>query len=1223
MQYIDGRGLDLVLREVKRLRTAPGPGNAGRHGLAADVAENLLTGQLAHGLPKREGLSGQHGADAPAAPPVSAQTELTSSSNAEYFRAAARIGLQVAEALEYAHRQGILHRDIKPSNLLLDTAGTAWVTDFGLAKSPEGDDLTGPGDILGTLRYMPPERFRGESDPRGDIYSLGLTLYELLTLRPAFDDSDRTRLIERVQREPRAPPRQIDRRIPRDLETVVMKAMAPEPKDRYATAEGLAEDLRRFLADRPILARRISVAEQLWRWCRRNRAVAALAMGLLAMLVILALGSTLAWVLVSFQRDRATTAEKEKTQKLWESYVEQAHASRLTRQVGQRFNSLDALRNAIDLGRSLTLGPEQLLRLRNEAIASMALVDLRFERALESEIHSYDEVTFDERLRYFAYSDKGGNITIRRVADSAQTARLPVPGSTPAVDVIIKFSRDARWLVVRYRFPDRPYELYRWNLRDGIPTSELPLEQSMYRFDISPDGQKVATGRKEDGCVGIYDLATGQLEKRLGQVADPHVLVFHPDGRRLGICSKGSHWFVEFDLDTEKEVTRYEHAAAVNDAAWRPDGRLLAISCDDQRLHVWDTTNHSPQVILEGHTSNGVGSAFSHGGQLLISRSWDGVSRLWDPVTGKELLRLSGRFLSLRSDDGQMAVFGEGEVSLWEVAGLGECRRLHHGLVGNLKPRPQDWGPKCVSFSGDGRLLASASLDGVRLWDTASPLIDIAHLPVGHCESALFQPGGLGLLTYSATGLQLWPATSDLTPDFFTLRLGPPKLLTPLTPAWVPRASWTSDGRCVLLPGHSGRGADLVPLEKPEQRAELKFPGNVDRAGISPDGKWVATGPQIKIWETSSGKIAWDGLGSQNGDAIFSPDGDFMATTPQEKALYFWHPGDWKLRHTLTLRRTGPLAMAVNSASTLLAIGEVGYGIRLIESATGRELATLEPPEDNTYSWPCFSPDGARLAAATGNHIIHLWDLRLIRQQLAAMDPDLDWDHRPYPHTVLPHSSRLQVKVDFPDAPRFASSTPHEAVGLNSLLLALNPFDSRAYLERGQAYARLRDRRRGLADMHLGLTLLSPQERQHLDGWRANTFNNLAWEGMARPENAPDPQRALLLAKTAVALVPDFQIYLNTLGVAHYRLGNYQLAIETLQCALRAGKGEAAAFDLFFLAMSYGRLGDVAKARNYYDQAIQWMQEQKGDLPSDWQGDLEAFRTEAEALLAGAGQSSD
>ncbi len=212
-------------------------------------------------------------ASSPSASPSSSSailpggTQLSSveSGRRAFFRSLAQIGRQVAGGLAYAHARGIVHRDIKPSNLLLDTEGVVWITDFGLAK---GDDegLTQSGDILGTIRYMAPERFRGEGDARADVYALGLTLYELLTLRPGFDSPDRLKLIEQIKTEEPARPRAIDARIPRDLETIVLKAIEKDPKARYQSAEAMGEDLGRFLADEPIRARQVSAAERYWRW---------------------------------------------------------------------------------------------------------------------------------------------------------------------------------------------------------------------------------------------------------------------------------------------------------------------------------------------------------------------------------------------------------------------------------------------------------------------------------------------------------------------------------------------------------------------------------------------------------------------------------------------------------------------------------------------------------------------------------------------------------------------------------------------------------------------------------------------------------------------------------------------------------------------------------------------------------------------------------------------
>jgi serine/threonine protein kinase len=219
MQFIRGEGLDKVLHDLRRLRAAPGAPAAPTPS-EQSVAHSLLTGRFTAASAPAEP------APHPAAPVPTAADGVTGSSTlsasgreSHYFLGIARIAVQVADALAYAHRHGILHRDIKPSNLLLDQQGMVWITDFGLAKTEGADDLTHTGDIVGTLRYMAPERFDGRSLPQSDVYALGATLYELLTLRPAFDDSNKGLLIKKVLHDPPAPPRKLDPRIPRDLET--------------------------------------------------------------------------------------------------------------------------------------------------------------------------------------------------------------------------------------------------------------------------------------------------------------------------------------------------------------------------------------------------------------------------------------------------------------------------------------------------------------------------------------------------------------------------------------------------------------------------------------------------------------------------------------------------------------------------------------------------------------------------------------------------------------------------------------------------------------------------------------------------------------------------------------------------------------------------------------------------------------------------------------------
>jgi serine/threonine protein kinase len=298
MQFISGLGLDEVLVELKQLRKGAreetptdNRTKAGRPGevSALSIAQGLLTGQVPEspapnasrgdgwplGTPRSREGGGPDASSAIHLPGLADGSTLSGSGRA-YWQSVARIGIQVAEAVAYATGQGILHRDIKPSNLLLDTKGNVWVTDFGLAKSSDGEDLTHTGDIVGTLRYMAPERFNGQADVRSDIYSLGLTLYQLLTLRPAFEEKDRNQLIRQVTYAEPPRPAQLNPDVPRDLETVVLKAMDRDPARRYQTPAQLAQDLRRFVAGEPIRARRISAWRRAVLWARRRPAAAAL-----------------------------------------------------------------------------------------------------------------------------------------------------------------------------------------------------------------------------------------------------------------------------------------------------------------------------------------------------------------------------------------------------------------------------------------------------------------------------------------------------------------------------------------------------------------------------------------------------------------------------------------------------------------------------------------------------------------------------------------------------------------------------------------------------------------------------------------------------------------------------------------------------------------------------------------------------------------------------------
>ncbi len=252
MQYIQGQGLDTILKEVRQQRTRSGSKDTLRDAAATTQLSTI------------SGYSNRH----------------------DYARSVAQIGWQIADALAHAHTQGVLHRDIKPSNILLDQESRAWLSDFGLAQVEATDQLTGTGEIVGTLRYIAPERFKRQGDARSDIYSLGMTLYELLTIQPAFQESDRAKLIHQILKEEPPSPRSIDPGMPRDLETIILKTITKEPEHRYQTCQELADDLRRFLSDRPVAARRLQWWEISWRWVGRNRVISLTALAAFTALTI-------------------------------------------------------------------------------------------------------------------------------------------------------------------------------------------------------------------------------------------------------------------------------------------------------------------------------------------------------------------------------------------------------------------------------------------------------------------------------------------------------------------------------------------------------------------------------------------------------------------------------------------------------------------------------------------------------------------------------------------------------------------------------------------------------------------------------------------------------------------------------------------------------------------------------------------------------------------------
>jgi serine/threonine protein kinase len=348
MQLIDGQSLDMVIQQLRQ-QAGVGPSDAGSTDATSDSASGVLhTDALRSTGEWRPADAGV--ADVSSSTPttnlggttqsrISTQFSAAGGKEPQLYRTIAKYMAHVAEALEYAHQQGVIHRDIKPANLLIDFRGNVWITDFGLAHFHDAPGLTQTGDILGTIRYMSPEQASGQRvvlDHRTDIYSLAATFYELLTLRPVFEGRTRHSLLADVlNRDPRSP-RSIDRRIPAELDIVLLKALSKNPADRYATAQELADDLHRYLRDEPIRATRPSLIEQARKWSRRHPSF--IAAGVLVMFLSL-VGSLVGMWLIKKANDQTEAArarEQLRADEAEKSFRQAREAVDLLIEIGQQ-----------------------------------------------------------------------------------------------------------------------------------------------------------------------------------------------------------------------------------------------------------------------------------------------------------------------------------------------------------------------------------------------------------------------------------------------------------------------------------------------------------------------------------------------------------------------------------------------------------------------------------------------------------------------------------------------------------------------------------------------------------------------------------------------------------------------------------------------------------------------------------------------------------------------
>jgi WD40 repeat protein len=781
------------------------------------------------------------------------------------FREAAELVAQVADALDHAHRHKVVHRDVSPRNILIDAAGRPHVTDFGLARRDEGSvAVTREGQILGTPAYMSPEQAAGEQariDGRSDVYSLGVILYELLTGELPFRGTLTTLLRQVLEEEPR-PPRKLNDRIPRDLETVCLKAMAKSPARRYPTAADLAADLCRWLKGEPVRARPVGNLERLGRWCRRNPGVA----GLTAAVAAALLAGTAASLHFAFE---ARTQAEETRKHLYGAHIGLARRYWEENRVGQVLDLLTQ-RGESDLrgwewdyqyrlchAELRTLEPcagifglafrpdgRQLATGRGDR--GLMLWDVASGRPLrtwESGEGGVRRIAFrpggDELVSVSA--DVEGEQRIVEVWEAAAGRRLAGFG-VGRKESVLALSPNGRRVATQRA--DGGVALWDVDTRQPLgPLRGAPEDSDGAAF--STDGARIALAGP-DKTVTILDTAGGQkLCSFFSQTLMPGgCLAFSPDGTRLAMTGGESTVRVWDTADGRLLASCTGHAVQASTVAFSPDGRWLASGGQDRAVRLWDVVSGQEQRVLRGHAGPVWDIAISHDGRRLASASQDRTVRLWDVAGGAELATLRGHEsqvfgVAFSADDRLLASASrDGTVKVWDVAG-GRVLRTLAGHQDNGKPSPVH----AVAFSPDGSRLASASDDRtIKLWDAASG--QELRTFTGHTNyvyGVTFSPDGRLLASASQDStVRVWQADSGREVRTLTGHAG-----------YVWAVAFSGDGRRLASAGGDGT---LKLWDTTTWQELYSLPGGACWAGVafSPDDHWLASvtvDRRLRLWD--------------------------------------------------------------------------------------------------------------------------------------------------------------------------------------------------------------------------------------------------------------------------------------------------------------------------------------------------------------------------------------
>jgi eukaryotic-like serine/threonine-protein kinase len=911
-------------------------------------------------------------------------------------RDAARLIAAVSRAVHHAHQRGILHRDLKPGNILLDGAERIpYVADFGLAKWLDRDNrLTIAPSVLGTPHYISPEQAAGASTDlttASDVYSLGAIFYELLTNRPPFVGDTALETLRLVEQTRPVSPREIDGTLPRDLEVICLKCLAKEPAVRYSSAAALAQDLERWLEGRTILARRSTKQEQLWRWAKRNPAVATLAAICFALFFAASISVAVAAVRIAAARDRALSAEKDAIERLYGSYLDQARASRLA---GNRFESLAALDKAAQIHRSAAV--------RDGTVAALALVGIRPGTKWAAVASNAADSSFDATLERYVIQDKPGELSVRRIGDRAEIVRLRTPSGP--IGMIHGFSRDGRFLAAK----SMDGMSFVWELASGRLLLRLRGLDSWTNGGaaFTPDGHILAFARREGG-IAFYRLddipEEGEIDAaRPWRVwADAplcHRLAFSPTGEKLAMVDvsqgprAGDGVFQVRALDGAQPIFEFRQSAGYSTVDWSPDGKLVAVGSWDHQVYIRDGLTGELRHVLRGHLGAIVNVCFSHDGAWLATTAFDNALRLWDVSSGALLGSAPGSDLTLQfsADNRRLGVgFADGTMGWLEIAPTDVFRVLQ-------PPRDLDR-PWSLATSNDGRLLASAGDGGVQLWDAKSGrALSLPDNPPGALArmGVCFAPDNTALYSSSRTdGLHRWTLQRG---NDGSLIIGRKEALAlPVDPQCL-LTDVSADGERLAVSYVDRDYVSVIPVGATEsRRMDLHdFPETFDVV-LSPDGKWAAAGARLKngarVWDMKTGQAVADLEQGEAALVAFSRDNRWLLTGTGG-GYQLWHVGSWEKGPHIAPESGGRLAnyaAAFSPVGNMLAVQQTDDRVAVFDARDATPLATLETPRPLRLDHLRFTGDGEQLAALGADQVIQLWDITALRRELRARG--LDW----------------------------------------------------------------------------------------------------------------------------------------------------------------------------------------------------------------------------------------